>query len=206
MRAWSIHTGGITGTVVQQASEPGEGWLQVPMGTLPGQILDGDTYRDATGEELLAAGFKRYAEVVSGVVISSTIALSPPPGCIEAPAWVGNGCVYDGEEFGAPPPPPPPKRHISKLAFRNRFTPAEKAGMELAAIHDHTQAIQSQANLRAANVRVQLADQRDAEYIDLNRVDLRAGVQGLEAGGLIAAGRAAQILDAEIQDHEIFRG
>lgn len=103
-----------------------------------------------------------------------------------------------------PPPPPPPeppqRRWVTKLAFRNRFKAAEKVAIELAAAHNPSApALQQQL---AAALRANLADQRDAKYIDLDRADTRAGVQQLETYTLIAAGRAAEILDAEVQDTE----
>jgi hypothetical protein len=101
---------------------------------------------------------------------------------------------------------PAMSKRITKLAFRNRFTTNEKTAMELAATHDHGQAKNAAANLMAASIRATMADQRDATYIDLDRADTIAGVQGLEAGGLLAAGRAAVILGAPIQPHEIYHG
>ena len=41
-----------------------------------------------------------------------------------------------------------------------------------------------------------------ATFIDLARPDTRSGVQALEAGGVLAAGRAAEILDSDIMDEE----
>lgn len=41
-----------------------------------------------------------------------------------------------------------------------------------------------------------------AKFIDLDRDDTRAGVQALEAAGVVGAGRAAEILDAPIEPHE----
>lgn len=48
---------------------------------------------------------------------------------------------------------------------------------------------------QAAALRVYLADVNAAAFIDMDRDDTRAGVQALEAAGLLAAGRALQILD-----------
>lgn len=95
-------------------------------------------------------------------------------------------------------------RHITKLAFRNRFTRAEKVALEMAAL-DNPAATMAQRQQSAA-LRADLKDQEGATFIDLDRADTRAGVQALEAAGLIAAGRALQILDAPVQDLERFRG
>ena len=100
----------------------------------------------------------------------------------------------------APPPEPelPPQAwHITKLAFRSRFTSVERTTLTLAA---------RQATPQGASVQTYLDDVQAAQFIDLKRPDTRAGVLGLEAGGLLAAGRAAQILDTVPTDVERFRG
>ena len=95
-------------------------------------------------------------------------------------------------------------RHITTLAFRNRFTRAEKVTLEMAAL-DNPAAAMAQRQ-QAAALRADLKDQESATFIDLDRPDTRAGVQALEAAGLIAEGRALQILDAPVQDLERSRG
>ena len=95
-------------------------------------------------------------------------------------------------------------RHITKLAFRNRFTKAEKAGIEFAALDDPTAPIAQRQ--QAAALRADLKDQEQATFIDLDDEGTRAGVLTLEAVGLIAAGRAVEILDAPVQDSERFTG
>lgn len=86
---------------------------------------------------------------------------------------------------------------ITKLAFRNRFTMAEKVAMELAAMDDPSAALSQRQ--QAAALRANLADTAAATFIDLTRADTRAGVQMLEDVGLLAAGRALEILDAPVQ-------
>lgn len=93
---------------------------------------------------------------------------------------------------------------ISKLAFRNRFTQVEKTTIEFAATDNPNDPPQKRQ--LAAALRAQLADQRDAVWIDLKRADTRSGVAQLEALGLIAAGRAKIILDTPPTDEEIYRG
>ena len=117
----------------------------------------------------------------------------------------GPGWTWDGETFTAPPEPEPEPeptlpRHITRLAFRNRFTQAELVTLEIAGLDDPS-APMAQRQL-AASVRVMQRQVGEATYIDLDRADTRAGVQQLEAAGLLAAGRALAILDAEIQDIE----
>jgi hypothetical protein len=105
---------------------------------------------------------------------------------------------------GGPTDPAPAARHITTLAFRNRFTRAEKVTLEMAAL-DNPAAAMAQRQ-QAAALRADLKDQESATFIDLDRPDTRAGVQALEAAGLIAEGRALQILDAPVQDLERSRG
>lgn len=91
-------------------------------------------------------------------------------------------------------------QHITKLAFRNRFTLAEKAALEFAAL-DNPGGSQSE-RMQAARLRVYLADVVAATYVDLAWSDTRAGVMQLEDLGLLAEGRALEILDAPIQPWE----
>lgn len=102
------------------------------------------------------------------------------------------------------PTPATADRRITKLAFRNRFTKAEKAGIEFAALDDPTAPIAQRQ--QAAALRADLKDQDQATFIDLDDEDTRTGVLTLEAAGLIAAGRAVEILDAPVQDKERFTG
>ena len=99
----------------------------------------------------------------------------------------------------APPADPEPQR-ITRLAFRNRFTQAEKVTMEIAAL-DNPAATMPQRQ-QAAALRANLADTAAATFIDLLRPDTRTGVLSLEAGGLLAAGRALEILDTPVQPEE----
>ena len=93
-----------------------------------------------------------------------------------------------------------PDTRITKLAFRNRFKTAEKVMLEIASL-DNPASTMAQRQ-QAAALRVNLADTAAAVFIDLSRADTRAGVQMLEAAGLLAAGRALQILDAPVQPSE----
>jgi hypothetical protein len=89
---------------------------------------------------------------------------------------------------------------ITVLAYRNRFTEAEKVDIEMAALDDPSAAMT--ARKQAANVRVYLADLSTAKFIDLQDEATRAGAQALEAAGLLAKGRALEILDAPIEAKE----
>lgn len=102
---------------------------------------------------------------------------------------------YDGEALTLAP-----DTRITRLAFRKRFTQPEKVMLELAALDDPT--APTPQRQQAAAIRVYLADVAASAFVDLARADTRAGVQSLEAAGLLAPGRALQILDAPVQTHE----
>lgn len=115
-------------------------------------------------------------------------------------------------EIVVPPPPddPPPAPpydgswKITKLAFLNRFQDAEWVAFDLLAIDTPSgppAQRQQQSALRLFMKKVELAS-----FIDLQRADTRAGVQALEAIGVLAAGRAAVILDTAPTDEELYRG
>ena len=93
-----------------------------------------------------------------------------------------------------------PDSRVTRLAFRNRFTSAEKVALEIAQLDNPAAAMPARA--QAAALRSSQADLAAATFVDLQRPDTRAGVQMLEAGGLLAAGRALEILDAPVQSHE----
>jgi len=108
-------------------------------------------------------------------------------------------------EARANDPAPAQPRHLTVLAFRNRFTRAEKIRIELAAIDDPAASAESRA--RAATVRVGQADLAAATYVDVDRTDTREDVQAFEAMDLLdAPGRALAILDDPIQAHERYTG
>lgn len=93
-----------------------------------------------------------------------------------------------------------PTLRITRLAFRNRFTTAEKVAIEIASM-DNPSATMPQRQ-QAAMLRAYLADVAASTHIDLSRADTRGGVQALDAFGLLAPGRALEILDAPIDPSE----
>ena len=93
-----------------------------------------------------------------------------------------------------------PDSRVTKLAFRNRFTSAEKIAIEFACI-DNPAAPMPQ-RLQSAALRANQADLAAATFVDLAREDTRAGVQMLEAAGLLTEGRALEILDAPVEARE----
>ena len=85
------------------------------------------------------------------------------------------------------------KRVLTRLAFRNRFTPAEKVALYTAAASN-------------VQIKIYLDDLAAATFIDVERPETIAGVQALETAGVIGAGRAAEILGAPITDEEVWVG
>jgi hypothetical protein len=97
-----------------------------------------------------------------------------------------------------------PSRRITRLAFRNRFTAAEKVALEIAGL-DNAAATMPE-RIQAATLRANQADLAAATFIDLDREDTRNGVIGLETAGLLAADRALEILDTPVTELEKFIG
>ncbi len=90
---------------------------------------------------------------------------------------------------------------ITRAAFRSRFTQAEKIAIELAGLDDPSAAIEARS--QAAAIRTYQKDVDAAEFIDLTDPATAGGVQALEAAGLLAEGRAAEILTAPVQWPEL---
>ena len=146
----------------------------------------------------------RYALIQNGVV-TNVIEADPdhlpelPDTTLMPSKTAGIGWTYADGTFveanypGAEPAPPSPR--ITRLAFRNRFTTAEKVALELAAL-DNPSATMAQRQ-QAAALRAHMKDLDAATFVDLNRPETVTAVQALEAGGLLAPGRAATILDVE---------
>ena len=57
--------------------------------------------------------------------------------------------------------------------------------------------------MQAAALRATLADQAAATFINLDDPDTVQGAQGLEALGILAPGRSAEILTAPIQPEDL---
>ena len=135
----------------------------------------------------------------SRIVATATDDYDGPEQYISAPADFDLARMadyrYDGEALTLAP-----DTRITRLAFRNRFTQPEKVMLELAGLGDPAAPMPQRQ--QAAAIRVYLADVAASTFVDLARADTRAGVQALEAGGLLAAGRALAILDAPVEAHE----
>ena len=87
-------------------------------------------------------------------------------------------------------------RRITRLAFMTRFTDTEAVTIDLASIGATPQA----AAMRRYQTKINAAT-----YVDLDLAETRNGVQLLEAAGVLAAGRAAIILDAVTKPAEWYR-
>jgi len=166
----------------------------------------------------------KYARIINSIAVDTRVdspeAYFTPniaAEFVQVPDTVQDGWIQTGSDWAAPPPPPPyvpppyvpppapPEiRHITRLAFRNRFTSAEKVTLEIASLD--TPAATMAQRQQAAGLRVALKDQENASYIDLDNAATRAGVQMLEAAGLMAAGRALEVLDAPVVEAEKFKG
>ena len=161
---------------------------------------------DATGQQIKAGmvytdgvySLPRWAQVVGGVVVNVVEQIEAPGDdwrdCTGQHA--GPGFAFSGDVFSAPTAP----RHITVLAFRNRFTQSEKIAIEIAALDNPAAAMPQRA--QSAALRANQLDVQAAQFIDFDRADTRGGVEALEAATIIAPGRAAEILDAPIQAHE----
>lgn len=151
----------------------------------------------------------KYAQIIDGRVhgvfdydplpdFAPDIVMIP----IDGGSLVDAGWLYDGAVFTAPEPVAvAADTKITRLAFRQRFTQAEKTTLELASLDNPAASMQDRA--QSAAIRVYLADVAAATFIDLSRSDTRDGVQALEAAGILAVGRAVEILDAPIQPAEV---
>ena len=100
------------------------------------------------------------------------------------------------EVADVPASEPAHQTKITRLAFLSRFTDAEAIALDLAS---------QGATVQAATLRRYLSKVNAATFIDLSREDTRAGVLALEPLGILAEGRALEILDAPVQSHEVPR-
>lgn len=90
---------------------------------------------------------------------------------------------------------------ITRAAFRARFTQAEKIAIELAGLDDPSATMEARS--QAAAIRTYQKDVDAAEFIDLTDPATAGGVQALEGAGLLAEGRAAEILTTPVQWPEL---
>lgn len=97
------------------------------------------------------------------------------------------GYIYSNGAFAPPPSPEPaPRLRLSKREFRNQFTMPEK------------QAIYTAAE-SSVDVRIFLDDLMAVDFVDLDFPDTMAAVNSLESAGLLAPGRASEILSGLLE-------
>ena len=97
--------------------------------------------------------------------------------------------LKDGLNYVGAIPSQYPTTAITKTAFRNRFTFAERVAIKTAQSSD-------------VMLQVLADDQANATYIDLSRADTSAGLDLLFSKGLIASDRKSEILTVEISESE----
>lgn len=114
---------------------------------------------------------------------------APLPSQEALDAWIAANPNYG--DFGT---------KITVLALRNRFLPAEKVAIDLTSMDDPA-APMEQRQLASA-LRVMMVDIAAASYIDLSNESVIGGIQTLEYYGLIAVGRADEILSTPVQEYE----
>ena len=136
-----------------------------------------------------------YAQIFNGMVVgvTQTAAAVTDPAMVELDSYDTTklGHTYANGAFTPPEPVVAPARPrlITPYAFKARMTSAERIGIRTAA-----------AVMPAIRDYMDMLD--SARQVDLDNADTVAGTQALEAAGLLAAGRAAEILDATVLDEE----
>lgn len=90
-----------------------------------------------------------------------------------------------------------PDFRVTRLAFLSRFTDQEAIQLDLASQGE---------SFEAATLRRYLSKVNAATFVDLERQDTIEGVRALESAGLLASGRADEILQTNITDIERYKG
>ena len=126
-----------------------------------------------------------YAKVDRGVV-RNVVDSDSPPGSpwVACPATVGRGWTNDGSTFAAPIPIA--AYSLTQREFVQRFTAAEREALENKA-QTGTQGVKDK--IAAFKTYIQTGGN-----VELNDDYIIAVVMQMEAAGVIAAGRAAEIL------------
>lgn len=107
-----------------------------------------------------------------------------------------HGWIFSGNTFEPPKNVDgSPKMTITRLAFRNRFTLAEKAALYTAA-----------ASPQGLPIKIYLDDLSAATFIDLSRQDTIVGIQTLAAIGVLTNARAQEILTTPPTLIEVYKG
>ena len=126
---------------------------------------------------------QRYAQIHEGTVRDVIESETDPDGINGAWVACGDaspGWLYDGATF-APPAPVVLPKILTKVQYMNRFT-----DKELADIYGAAKVI--------VQVEIWLEKFKLAAEINLDDPVTIGGLQAMEAAGLLAAGRAAEVL------------
>ena len=140
----------------------------------------------------------KYAVIEDGVVVNTVEAEAKLVAeWVACPDSAGVEWTYDGVSFTAPvlPEPPPAQpldygTQITRLAFRNRFTSAEKVALYTAAAS-------------SIPIKIYLDDLAAATFVDLSRADTIASVGALVTAGLLTQNRATVILTTLVIPEEV---
>lgn len=140
--------------------------------------------------------------LIQGGIVATVVEQDSTPQI--AGQWVacgnaGPGWTYDGSTF-APPPAPTLPRHITQYAFRQRFTQAERVAIEIASLDDPSASMAQRQ--QAAALRVAMTDLAQAQFVNLDLPTVATALADLETAGLLAAGRASEIVSGTVQDFE----
>lgn len=126
-------------------------------------------------QEIYAGVVQRFTDL-DGNTVSSTGSSSVTDENPPTPSWAVSDPTPE-------PEPPPPIRQLTKLEYLRRFTQEERIGIRTAA----SQSPVLDDYLRLLEL---------AEFINLDDSDTVGAVLMLEGAGLLAAGRAEEILSA----------
>ena len=97
-------------------------------------------------------------------------------------------------------PTPTEVKHLSKVAYRMRFTTAERVAIEWASV-DRPELSIEQRMLSAA-LRSNMKDQEQASYIDLDDPAIAEGHANLVSAGLLTTYRDAEIRHSAVLEKE----
>ena len=109
--------------------------------------------------------------------------------------------VVDSVTADGPGTGQPQHNRMTPLAFLRRFTDAERARFERDSGDDPNDP--ADKRLKAARLRMYMNDYTLASYVRLDDPRTIAGVKGLEEAGIIAKGRAKEVLQTPIKDSEV---
>jgi len=147
--------------------------------------------------------FLRVEWFPEGISVNNATETSIPSGDVleEGNVWRFNNTEWVQVLKPSLPAQSPPEevvtgfgRIITELAYRKRFTQAEKVAIQIASYG---------SNPINATLAVNLADLAAARYVHLDRQDSHDSTHALELAGLIGVGRADVILSDPVYSNEL---